>query len=126
MIARMKVFGVAAAAMTLATTVGAVDQQSVGAEAGLPPANAGCRPVYPVEALRTHAQGVTTLAFHVDAKGEVTQVDIMKRSGSAREHKLLDEAAAYGLASCPFKAGEDADGNPIATVVKVAYAWRIE
>lgn len=85
-----------------------------------------CRPEYPPAAVRSGAQGTTGLAFHVDETGKVTGVDIVKRSGDTREHHLLDAAAAHFLSMCPVQPARDADGKPVASVVKVTYTWRLE
>ena len=85
-----------------------------------------CRPAYPPKALEAQVQGVTTLAFHVSAAGVVTQVDIVKSSGHSREHRLLDKAAAVALAKCPIQVGTDDKGQPVASVVRVNYTWRLE
>ena len=84
------------------------------------------RPEYPPAAARSGAQGTTGLAFHVDETGKVTGVDIVRRSGDTREHHLLDAAAAHFLSMCPVQPARDADGKPVASVVKVTYTWRLE
>jgi TonB family protein len=85
-----------------------------------------CRPRYPEAALRAHAQGVTGLAFHVDATGKLTQVEIVKSSGSTREHRLLDKTAASTLSLCPFKAAVDENGHLVESIVPVNCTWRLE
>ena len=114
-----------AGACAIATTCSAVAQSP--AHMALEPRPAvECRPNYPQAAVRANAQGVTGLAFHVDATGKVTQVDIVKSSGSTREHRLLDETAASALSHCPFKAAVDENGHPIEAVVPISYTWRLE
>ena len=90
------------------------------------PRQVDCRPVYPAAAVRAQVQGVTTLAFHVDATGKVTGVDIVRSSGPTREHRLLDHAAATALSRCPIKAATDDNGQPIDGVVTVNYTWRLQ
>jgi TonB family protein len=85
-----------------------------------------CKPVYPKDARRAGTQGISHLAFHVDAAGKVTQVDIVAPSGPTREHRLLDHAAASTLALCPFAPARDENGNPVASVVPINYTWRLE
>ena len=56
----------------------------------------------------------------------MTGVDIVKHSGDTREHHLLDAAAAHFLSLCPVQPARDADGKPVASVVKVTYTWRLD
>ena len=115
----------AIAAAMLATTSSAGAQQAQPVDAK-PAPETYCKPQYPPAALRAQVQGVTTVAFHVDAEGKVTQAEILKSSGPTREHRLLDLETARKLSLCPFEIGKDSDGNPVATVVKVDYTWRLE
>ncbi len=84
-----------------------------------------CRPEYPAAAARAKAQGNTTIRFTVDAKGVVTQADIVQSAGPTPEHRLLDEAARTALAGCPIKIGTDASGHPIGATLDVVYRWVI-
>lgn len=98
----------------------------VAAYAGHPGAGKkNCRPEYPAAALRAKAQGNTTIRFTIDAKGVVTQADVVQSSGPTPEHRLLDETARMALAGCPFKPGTDASGQPIGATVDVVYRWVI-
>ena len=84
-----------------------------------------CRPEYPAAAARAKAQGNTTIRFTIDAKGVVTQADIVQSSGPTPEHRLLDEAARMALEGCPIKIGTDASGQPIGATMDVVYRWVI-
>jgi len=85
-----------------------------------------CKPEYPAAALRAQVTGVSRIRFTVDANGKVSGADVVGSSGPTREHRLLDNAAKAALATCPFKAGVDAEGHPIGTAVEVAYTWKLE
>ena len=85
-----------------------------------------CKPQYPPAALRAQVQGVTTVAFHLDATGKVTGTEIVKSSGPTPYHRLLDEETARKLSLCPFKPQLDDQGQPVAGIVKVDYRWRLE
>jgi protein TonB len=85
-----------------------------------------CKPEFPPAALRAQVSGVSRIRFTVDASGKVTAADVVGSSGPTREHRLLDNAAKAALATCPFRAGQDAEGHPIGTQVEVAYAWKLE
>ena len=113
------------AALMLATAAAAADQAAPPAESA-PAPTVDCKPQYPSAALRAQAQGVTTLDFHVNAEGKLTQVEIVKGSGLTREHKMLNMEAARKLSLCPFKAKTDAEGNPIDAVYRVDYTWRLD
>lgn len=85
-----------------------------------------CKPQYPSAALRAQVQGITTVAFHLDAMGKVTGTEIVKSSGPTLYHRMLDEETARKLSLCPFKPQLDDQGHPVAGVVKVDYTWRLE
>jgi protein TonB len=85
-----------------------------------------CKPDYPPAALRASATGVSRIRFTVDANGKVTAADVVGSSGPTREHRLLDNAAKNALATCPFTAGVDANGQKVGTQVEVNYAWKLE
>ncbi len=85
-----------------------------------------CRPAYPPDAVRKNVQGITRLRFYVDATGKPTAVSFLEHSGPTAEHRLLDTAAAKALIQCPFEAGRDASGQPVASSVDVSYTWKLE
>jgi TonB family protein len=113
-------------AALLLTAAGAAFAQDPASTSAPGSASNDCKPVYPKDARRAGTQGISHLAFHVDAAGKVTQVDIVAPSGPTREHRLLDHAAASTLALCPFAPARDENGNPVASVVPINYTWRLE
>ena len=86
----------------------------------------GCRPEYPSSAARVGATGVSRIRFTVDARGRVVRAETLQSSGSTREHRLLDRAAADALQACPITPGTDEDGRPTGATVDVEYAWTVE
>lgn len=129
MIDKKAVARIAVAAWGIAAATGAGAQAPASAPSQIAPEaspQVDCKPRYPQAAVRAGAQGVTRLAFHVDATGKLTQVDIVGRSGPTREHQMLDKAAASALSLCPFKAATDANGHPIESVFTVNYTWLLQ
>jgi protein TonB len=126
--ALIKNLSAAIATAMLATTSSAGAQQAPPVQPvdNKPAPETYCKPQYPPAALRAQVQGVTTVAFHVEAEGKITQAEILKSSGPTREHHLLDLETVRKLSLCPFSIGRDSDGNPIATVVKIDYTGRLE
>ncbi len=112
-------------ALATATACAAFAQAPAEPAASTPP-QVDCRPRYPNAALRAQVQGVTRLAFHVDATGKLTQVDIVRSSGPTREHRMLDSEAARALSLCPFTAELDEQGHPVDSVFEVSYTWRLQ
>lgn len=80
------------------------------------------QPPYPAAARSTGAEGVTTLAFDVNAEGRVTRVAIVEASGTSPGHRALDALALETLQKCVFP---PAPGFLPASS-RVAYAWRLQ
>ncbi len=90
--------------------------------------NAGaaqCRPAYPAAAQRAGAQGTSRIRFTVDALGHILGAQILQASGTTREHRQLDKAAADALAQCPVTPGNDEDGHPVGGTADVEYHWTL-
>jgi protein TonB len=90
--------------------------------------NAGasqCRPVYPAAAVRAGASGITRIRFTVDASGKVSAAQILQRSGTTRENRMMDKAAADALSQCPGTAGTDELGRPTGATTDVDYVWTL-
>jgi protein TonB len=86
---------------------------------------AQCRPEYPAAAQRAGATGVTRIRFSVDASGRIAGAQIVQASGSSRENRLMDKAAAEALAQCPVQVGTDDQGRPVGTTTDVEYVWTL-
>ena len=71
------------------------------------------------------ATGITRIRFSVDATGRIAGSQILQSSGSSREHRLLDRAAAEALAQCPVQVGTDESGRPVGTTTDVEYVWTL-
>lgn len=84
-------------------------------------ASAGCdKPEYPQASLNAQEEGVVALSFLVDANNSVKESRVDKTSG----YKRLDNAARDALSLCKFKAGTE-NGKPVASWVKIKYAWQL-
>ena len=86
---------------------------------------ARCRPEYPAAAQRAGATGTTKIRFSVDAAGRISGSQILQSSGSTRENRLMDRAAAEALAQCPVQVGTDEMGRPMGTTTDVVYVWSL-
>ena len=90
--------------------------------------NAGasqCRPEYPAAAQRAGVTGTTKIRFSVDATGRIAGSQILQSSGSTRENRMMDKAAAEALAQCPVQVGTDEMGRPMGTTTDVTYVWSL-
>ena len=85
-----------------------------------------CRPEYPAAAQRAGATGVTRIRFSVDASGRVVGSQVLQPSGSTRENRLMDKAAADALAQCPVQVGTDETGRAVGTTTDVDYVWKLD
>ena len=86
---------------------------------------ARCRPEYPAAAQRAGATGTTKIRFSVDATGRISGSQILMSSGSTRENRMMDKAAAEALAQCPVQVGTDELGRPMGTTTDVVYVWSL-
>lgn len=84
-----------------------------------------CRPEYPPAAQRAGATGTTRIRFSVDATGRISGSQILQSSGSTRENRMMDKAAAEALAQCPVQVGTDELGRPTGTTTDVIYTWSL-
>jgi protein TonB len=81
---------------------------------------------YPAAALRAEATGTTRVRFTVGADGRMTASEVVKSSGSSREHKQMDRVALAKLSECRFTAGTDEFGKPVGATFEVEYVWKLE
>lgn len=79
------------------------------------------KPEYPKESLRNDEQGTVTLLLSINEEGSVSQAKVAKSSGFER----LDLRAAEALSTCRFMPALQ-DGKPVASEVRMQYAWKIE
>ena len=87
--------------------------------------DARCRPEYPAAAARAGVIGTTRIRFSVDATGRISGSQIVQSSGSTRENRMMDKAAADALAQCPVQVGTDEAGRPMGTTTEVTYQWSL-
>lgn len=79
------------------------------------------KPKWPPASLAAIEPGTVTLAFRVDAGGNITESKVRKSSG----HPALDEAAREGIAKCHFKPARK-DGKPVASWMGMQYVWMLK
>lgn len=103
---------------------------SGAASVGMPPvpimSDPACRPSYPNVAVREGATGVTQLRIDVDAGGHAVASAVLQSAGPTRAHRLLDEAVASAMATCPFRPALDEGGTAVAGAYDLTYTWRLE
>jgi len=102
------------------------DDLSAGKPATVVAWDPSCAPQYPVAAVQSGAQGVTRVAVHLDEGGKVVSVDIVQRSGSTREHHMLDSEAARAISRCPFTPARDQAGKAVPSVVTLEQEWHVD
>jgi TonB family protein len=76
---------------------------------------------YPKPALRSEVDGLTVVALTVDATGQVSDVQVVQKSGETALHALLDAEAVRVTRSCRFA---EAAGMAPARA-RLPYRWRI-
>jgi protein TonB len=81
----------------------------------------GPRPAYPSEAVRRGEEGKVLCALHIDVRGTVTRVDVLRSSG----HELLDHAAIDALMRWRFLPARN-DGRAVACRVPHWITFRLE
>jgi protein TonB len=82
---------------------------------------------YPAAARRAEATGSTRVRFSVGADGRLSGApEVLKSSGSSREHKMMDRVAVSKLSECTFKAGLDENGRPMGGTFEVEYVWKLD
>ena len=84
------------------------------------------KPEYPVAARREGASGTTQIRFAVDGSGHVTSAQLLRASGTSREHRAMDQAAVAALSRCSFKPGTDEQGRPVGGYATVDYVWKLD
>lgn len=81
---------------------------------------------YPPAARRAEATGTTRVRFTVDANGALAKAEVVKPSGSSKEHRQMDRVAVDKLSECTFKPGIDENGKPAGGTFEVEYVWKLE
>lgn len=79
------------------------------------------QPEYPPEAARARAQGTVLVEAQVDAMGNVSDVDIARRSGS----RVLDRAAMREVRRWKFRPAMEG-GKAVASSIQVPVDYRLE
>ncbi len=79
------------------------------------------KPEWPRSSLRYEETGTVTLAFFVDADGDLLRAKKLQSSGYAE----LDNAAIVALAACTLQAAVS-NGKPTPSWIKIQYVWTIE
>lgn len=80
-----------------------------------------CRkPRYPRASIRLKQEGTVTMAFNIDAQGQVVDGSVEQSSG----HERLDNAALEAIMRCSFTP-ETLGGEPQPAVAQVRFGWRL-
>jgi TonB family protein len=76
---------------------------------------------YPDSARRTHHEGTTTVAFIVEANGNIEDVSIIESSG----HHDLDQAAINAFKQLHFERPARLDGNAVRVILYKPVQWKL-
>jgi TonB family protein len=121
---RKKLIAAALAAASLITVPAVKAAPATQNQAKLEDANpekvSGERPTYPEEARQSGVEGKLTAWLHVDAKGNVTQVEIKESPGP-----LFSEEAVSKFSQWKFKP-EVKKGEPIAFIGEYTIIFRLK
>ncbi len=82
-------------------------------------------PTYPPAAQRAREEGETTVSVCVDEQGRMSNVKVVRSSGSTR----LDNAAVQGLSRTRLEPAKDSTGKAVAFCnpdYEFTYVWRLE
>jgi periplasmic protein TonB len=80
---------------------------------------------YPAAAVRAEATGTTKVRFTIDTTGKVSKAEILKPSGTSREHRAMDKVAVEKFTACAWKPGTDENGKPVGATKDVEYVWKL-
>lgn len=87
------------------------------------PLGSNTKPVYPRTALRSGVEGSVIASLNVDTRGQVTDANIVQRSGS--RDRDLDRAVLTTVRDWKFEPAMH-DGRAVASVVRVPVDFRTE
>ncbi|WP_314105660.1 energy transducer TonB [uncultured Stenotrophomonas sp.] len=87
------------------------------------PLSSNAKPVYPRSALRSGVEGSVVASLNVDTRGQVTNADIVKRSGG--RDRDLDRAVLTTVRDWKFEPAMH-NGRAVASVVRVPVDFRTE
>jgi len=87
------------------------------------PLSSNAKPVYPRSALRSGVEGSVVASLNVDTRGQVTNADIVQRSGG--RDRDLDRAVLTTVRDWKFEPAMH-NGRAVASVVRVPVDFRTE
>ncbi|MFI8716837.1 energy transducer TonB [Stenotrophomonas sp. NPDC077464] len=87
------------------------------------PLSSNAKPVYPRSALRSGVEGSVVASLNVDTRGQVTNADIVQRSGG--RDRDLDRAVLSTVRDWKFEPAMH-NGRAVASVVRVPVDFRTE
>jgi TonB family protein len=82
-----------------------------------------CKPDFPGAAMRSGAEGQTTVQFNIDANGHPTAWNILRSAGPTLQHGLLDFAAVESLSKCRFDPARDAEERAVPANATIEYKF---